>query len=97
MLSLEGRRLGVRRHAAQSLVGFGMITLAAAGLLALAALSLFVSITAFRVLLWVVQAVVLLGVVCWVLAIVQTARGVDWRWPLVAPYAERLARLMTND
>ncbi len=96
VLSLEGRRLDVRRHAAQALVGFGLLTVATLALLAAAALSLFVSIAAFRVLLVLAQVVVLLGVGCWVLALVQTGRGVDWRWPLVAPYADRLAKLMPD-
>lgn len=93
VLALEGRRREVRRHAAQALVGFGALSLIALALLAAAALSLFASITAFRVLLVLAQLVVVLGVGCWVLALVQTARGVDWRWPLVAPWADRLARL----
>lgn len=93
VLALEGRRLGVRHHAAQSLVGFGTISLTALALVLAAGLSLFTSITAFRVLLWSAQGVVLVGVGFWLLALVQAARGADWRWPLVAPYADRLARL----
>lgn len=93
VLALEGRRLGVRRHAAQAVVGFGTISLLALLLLGAAGLSLFVSITVFRVLLWMAQGVVLLGVVCWLLALAQTARGADWRWPLIAGWSERLARL----
>lgn len=93
VLALEGKRLEVRRHAAQALLGFGLLTLAGLGVLGLAAISLFMSVALFRGLLWVAQAIILVGVVCWVVALVQTARGRSWRWPLLAARAERLAAL----
>lgn len=93
VLALEGRRLEVRRHAAQSLIGFGTLTLLAAVLLALAGVGVFVSVALFRALLWVVQGVIAVGVVAWLVALVQSALGRSWHWPFVAPYAERLARL----
>lgn len=91
VLTLEGRRLEVRRHAAQALCGFGALTLLGAGLLAMAGVSLFVSIAVFRGLLWLVQGVIAVGVVCWVIALVQAARGRQVHWPLVGRLAERLA------
>ncbi len=93
VLALEGRRVDVRRHAAQALLGFGLLTLAGLALLLLAGVALFVSVGLFRVLLWVAQGVIVLGIVAWVVALVQTARGLAWRWPLLAPYADRLAAL----
>jgi len=92
VLSLEGQRLEVRRHAAQSLLGFGLLTVFSLALLVMAGVALFFSIGVFRALLWVVQGVILVGVIAWVVALVQTARGLAWRWPLVAPFADRLAR-----
>lgn len=93
VLTLEGQRLDVRRHAAQALLGFGGLTLVTLALLALAGVSLFVSIGVFRALLWVAQGVVLVGIGFWFFALVQTARGADWRWPLIAGRADRLASL----
>lgn len=93
VLTLEGQRLPVRRHAAQALLGFGVLTLVSLLVLALAAVSLFVSIGLFRALLWVAQGVIVVGIGFWLFALVQTARGRDWQWPLIAARAERLARL----
>lgn len=93
VLALEGRRLEVRRHAAQALLGFGLLTLAGLTVLALAAVSLFVSVAVFRALLWVAQAIILVGVVSWLVALLQTARGRSWRWPLLAALADRVAAL----
>lgn len=93
VLILEGRRDDVRRHAAQSLLGFGLLTLASLVLLTLSALSLFVSIALFRTLLWTAQGVILVGIVCWMVSLVQTARGRDWRWPLIGGWVDRLAAL----
>lgn len=93
VLTLEGQRLPVRRHAAQSLLGFGGLTLVSLLVLVLAGISLFVSIGLFRALLWVAQGVIVVGIGFWLFALVQTARGRDWRWPLIAGRAERLASL----
>lgn len=93
VLTLEGQRLAVRRHAAQALLGFGGLTLVSLLVLGLAGVSLFVSIGLFRALLWVAQAVIVVGIGFWLFALVQTARGRDWRWPLIAERAERLASL----
>ncbi len=93
VLALEGKRVEVRRHAAQALLGFGALMLAALTTLALAGASLFVSVTLFRGLLWMAQAIVLVGIVSWFVALVLTARGRPWRWPLIADRADRLASL----
>ena len=93
VLALEGQRVEVRRHAAQALLGFGLLTLMSVALLALAGAALFVSVGLFRVLLWVAQGVIVAGVIAWVVALVQTARGLAWRWPFLAHHAERLASL----
>lgn len=93
VLALEGQRVEVRRHAAQALLGFGLLTVVSLALLTLAGVALFFSVGVFRALLWVVQGVILVGVLAWVVALVQTARGVAWRWPMLADRADRLARL----
>jgi uncharacterized membrane protein len=88
VLTLEGRRAHVRVHAAQAFIGFGLLALLSGTLLVLAGASLFVSVGLFRALLWATQAVIVVGVVLWVAAMVQAARGVDWRWPVVGKWAE---------
>lgn len=93
VLMLEGERLAVRRHAAQSLVAFGLFTLLTLLLLLLAGFGLFISIALFRGLLWAAQAVIAIGALCWLWALVQAARGRDWSWPLIGGWVERLARL----
>lgn len=92
VLALEGQRVEVRRHAAQALLGFGLLTVVSLALLTLAGVALFFSVGLFRALLWVVQGVILVGVLGWVVALVQTARGVAWRWPMLADRADRLAQ-----
>jgi uncharacterized membrane protein len=93
VLTLEGQRLEVRRHAAQALLGFGGLTLVSLAVLTVAGVSLFVSIGVFRALLWLAQGVILMGVGFWLFALVQTARGANWRWPLIAGRADHLASL----
>lgn len=91
VLTLEGRREQVRVHAAQAFIGFGLLALLSGTLLVLAGASLFVSVGLFRALLWATQAVIAVGVVLWVVAMVQAARAADWRWPVVGTWAERVA------
>jgi len=93
VLTLEGRRRQVRVHAAQALIGFGLLTLLSGLLLLAAGLSLVVSVTVFRVLIWSLQIVLLLVALLWVGSIVQAARGRDWRWPLIGRWVDALAAL----
>jgi len=93
LLTLEAHDRDVRWHAAQSLLGFGLLTLLAALLLAVAAGGLFVSIGIFRACVWAAQAVIAIGFVLWAWSMLQVLRGRVFRWPLIAGRADRLAAL----
>ena len=91
LLTLEARDRDVRLHAAQSFLGFGVLTLVGATLLALAGISLFWSLTMFRVCLWLVQGVVAAGLVLWAWSLFLLATGRSPHWPIVGRRAQRLA------
>jgi uncharacterized membrane protein len=91
VLWLEGRDAETRRHAAQAVLGFGLLTLLGAACLALEVLGILTSLTLFRIGLWAAQAVVLVGVVLWGWSLVRVAFGGSPRWPLIGARAERLA------
>ena len=91
VLWLEGRDHETRRHAAQSVLGFGALTVLAGLCLGLAALGLLSSLAVFRAGLWAAQAVVLVGVVLWVWTMAQVALGGSPRWPLIGARVDRLA------
>lgn len=88
---LERRDPFVRFHAAQALVLFGTLALlmALCGLLAAVSLSflpsLFILFAGATVLTWMV------GVGLWGVAMWKAARGDEWRIPVVAAWAERIA------
>ena len=58
VLWLEGRDRATRVHAAQSFLGFGLLTLLGLVLLAVALIGLFSSLSLFRIGLWAAQGVV---------------------------------------
>ena len=91
LLTLEGRDAQVRWHAAQSFIGFGLLTALTVGLLALAALSLFTSLTLFRVFLWAAQGVIVVGLLLWLWSLAQVVLGHSPRWPLIGRRVARLA------
>jgi uncharacterized membrane protein len=91
VLWLEGQDRETRWHAAQSVVGFGVLTLLAGACLGLAALGLLSSLAVFRAGLWATQAIVLVGVGFWVWSIVHVAVGGTPRWPLIGARVDRLA------
>lgn len=93
LLVLESREREVRWHAAQSFLGFGLLTLLAGTLLLIGAVSLFSSIAVFRACVWAAQGIVVAGVVLWLTSLVQVARGRRFRWPLIARRVEQLAAL----
>jgi uncharacterized membrane protein len=96
ILTLEPTDREVRWHAAQSLLGFGFLTAVAVLLLVLAGLSLFTSLTLFRVCLWAAQVLIAVGLVLWLWSLVQVARGREPRWPGLGRRAERLSALASS-
>ena len=93
VLWLEGRDHETRRHAAQSVLGFGALTLVGVLLMGVATAGILSSLSLFRFGLWAAQAVVVVGVLLWLWSIVRLAVGGSPRWPLIGARAERLAGL----
>ena len=93
VLWLEGRDRETRLHAAQSVLGFGVLTLVVVLLLGVATAGILSSLSLFRFGLWASQAVIAVGIVLWLWSIVRVALGGSPRWPLIGGRAERLASL----
>ena len=91
VLWLEGRDRDTRWHAAQSVVGFGALSVLGCACLGLAAIGILSSLTVFRVGLWAAQGIVLVGVLLWVWSMAQVALGGTPRWPLIGARVDRLA------
>ena len=91
VLWLEGRDRETRLHAAQSVLGFGALTLVGVLLLGVATAGILSSLSLLRFGLWATQAVVAVGILLWLWSIVRVALGGSPRWPLIGARAERLA------
>ena len=91
VLWLEGRDQETRRQAAQSVLGFGALTVLGCACLGLAMLGLMSSLTLFRVGLWAAQAVLLAGTALWLWTMAHVALGGTPRWPLIGGRVDRLA------
>ncbi len=91
LLTLEAHDREVRLHAAQSLLGFGVLTALGALLLMLAGASLLTSLTLARLSFWAACGVIGVGLLLWIWSLAQVAAGRSPRWPLVSARAERLA------
>jgi uncharacterized membrane protein len=91
LLMAETTSSYVRFHAWQSVIALGGLGAAAILLLGLSFASLFVSATAFRVLLFASWAVWALWFVCWGLCLVKAFRRRRWKLPIAGGYAERLS------
>ena len=81
----------VKFHAWQSLVGLGVLAVAALTFLGLAFVMLVFSSTAFWVMLWLAAIAGAAWIVLWATCLVQAWRGRLWHLPLVGHYAERRA------
>ena len=92
VLWLEGQDHETRWHAAQSLLGFGALTILGCACLGVATIGILSSLAVFRIGLWATQGVVLLGALLWAWSMVQVALGGTPRWPLIGARADRLAR-----
>lgn len=79
----------VRFHAWQAILGLGGLWVIAAALYLLAFITLFVSATGFRVMLWLSTLAWVCWVVVWIICLVNAFTGQMWRMPLVGEYAER--------
>jgi uncharacterized membrane protein len=89
---LERRDREARFHAAQAIVAFGGLTLVVALLAGLALISLSFFPGAFEWLIGAAEAVAVGAMVLWGMTVWGVASGRDWRLPIAAPWAERLAR-----
>jgi uncharacterized membrane protein len=91
VLWLEGEDHETRWHAAQSVLGFGALTLLAGACLGVSTIGILSSLTVFRIGLWAAQGVVLVGLLLWLWLMAQVAVGGTPRWPLIGARADRLA------
>jgi uncharacterized membrane protein len=91
VLWLEGRDAETRWHAAQSVFGFGALTLVAVLLLGIAAIGILSSLALFRASLWGAQVLLVLGIALWVWTMARVAMGGTPHWPLIASRVDRLA------
>jgi uncharacterized membrane protein len=91
VLWLEGRDRETRWHAAQSVIGFGALSLIGALLLGVAAVGLLSSLMVFRVGLWAAQGVIVVGFALWAWSVARVALGATLRWPLIGARVDRLA------
>lgn len=90
-LLVEREHRGVRFHAAQSLLIFGVLSLVMFAVGGASAVAFFVAGASFQ--LWQVfgNAVWLAAVALWLVLLVRTWRGETWRVPMVAGLADKLA------
>ncbi len=91
VLLAESSSSYVRFHAWQSIVGLGGFGLIVALLLGVAFASVFVSATAFKILLVVSYAIWALWIVCWAMCLAKAFTGRRWKLPIAGTYAERLS------
>jgi len=90
-LLVERQHRGVRFHAAQSVVVFGILSgvMVASG--TASAVALFVAGPSFQLLQAAGNAVWLAAVAMWLVLLLKTWRGETWRVPLVADLADKIA------
>lgn len=91
LLVAERSNADVRFHAWQSIIGLGALGVLVVALWLLAFTALFVSATAFRVLLWLASLLWVGWIVLWVICVLKAYQGERFRLPLVGDYAERKA------
>ena len=94
LLGVEKTSRFVKFHAWQSLVGLGLLGVAATLLLLFAFAMLVVSPTGFWVMLWLAAIAAAAWVGVWAACLVQAYRGRLWKLPLAGAYAERKAGLL---
>ena len=87
---LERRDPYVRFHAAQSVAAFGIVAILVAGFGAMALASLSVLPNAFVIFMWAAGLTWAGGVLLWLFAMWNAARGREWRIPLACELADRM-------
>jgi uncharacterized membrane protein len=92
-LFAERRDATVRFHAAQSLVVFGMITVALFLCGGASAVAFFVAVPTFQMLQAIGNAIWFAAVLLWLLLLVKTWRGETWRVPVAGDLAVKIASL----
>ncbi|MGH9200043.1 MAG: DUF4870 domain-containing protein [Vicinamibacterales bacterium] len=90
-LIVERQHQGVRFHAAQSLVVFGVLSAAMVALGGVSVVALLLPGPAFRLLQAIGNLVWLGAVLLWIALLVKTFRGETWRVPLASGVADRIA------
>ena len=93
LVAIEETSRFVKFHAWQSLVGLGVLGVAALICLGLAFLMLLISPAIFWGMLWLAAIGAAAWVVLWATCMVQAYRGRVWKLPFAGPYAERRAGL----
>ena len=91
VLWLEGRDTDTRWHAAQSVLGFGALTVVGVLVLGVAAVGILSSLALFRASLWAAQVLLVVGFALWVWTMARVAFGGTPRWPLLGSRVGRLA------
>jgi len=91
VLWLEGRDTATRWHAAQSVLGFGALTVVGVLVLGVAGVGILSSLALFRASLWAAQVLLVVGFALWAWSMARVAFGGTPRWPLIGSRVERLA------
>jgi uncharacterized membrane protein len=91
LLASEPHNRFVRFHAWQSVLGLGVLGIAAITFLLLAFALLIVSPLAFWTMLWLAAITGLAWIAAWGICVVQAYKGRVWKLPLAGGYAERKA------
>jgi uncharacterized membrane protein len=91
-LFAERRDANVRFHAAQSLIVFGVLSIALFLCGGASAIAFFVAAQTFQMMQAIGNALWFGAVLLWLFLLVKTWRGETWRVPVVADLATRLAK-----
>ena len=91
LLASEPENRFVRFHAWQSVLGLGVLGIAAVAFLLLAFALLIVSPLAFWTMLWLSAITGAAWIAAWGICVVQAFKGRVWKLPLAGGYAERKA------
>jgi uncharacterized membrane protein len=87
---IERDRPAVRVHAMQAMIAFGGVFLAWLTLWLGSFATLLVSASGFFLMQRLSQLVLIAGFLVWAVCLVQVARGIDFRLPVVGDWAERV-------
>lgn len=90
-LFAERQHRGVRFHAAQSLLVFGVLSVIMLASGGASAVAFFVDGPSFQLLQVAGNVVWLAAVALWLVLLLRTWRGETWRVPLVAELADKIA------